>query len=202
VRGAGHVGDHPSVGRGVEGGGQQVALEAAELSDVGGGAAPAGLGAAAQRPEPRAGDVGEDPGEAAGQLSADRGAVGGAGGDLAAGLLQRGDGPVDELGAVLLQFDGQQVGVVVDGQPAQQGGLPSRSGAEVQPVGVVGEDQVVGAEGEGEGRELAALVLHPDAALQHQVHAAGVAGGPGSGEDGQAAAARAVVDELVEVGES
>src|SRR5699024_6541284 len=172
---------------GVEGGGQQVALEAAELSDVGGGAAPAGLGAAAQRPEPRAGDVGEDPGEAAGQLGADRGAVGGAGGDLAPGLLQRGDGPVDELGAMLLELDGQQVGVVVDGQPAQQGGLPSRSGAEVRPVGAVAGDQAVGAEGGGEGRERAALVRPPAAPLHPR---AGFPPGPAQGSSQWASSAR------------
>src|SRR5699024_806475 len=117
VRGAGDVGDHSPGGRGVERGGEQVALQGAELSHVGGAAAPAGLGAAAQGAQARAGHVREHPGEAARELGADAGAVGGAGGDLAARLLQGPDGPLDELGAVRLELDGQQVGVVVDGQP-------------------------------------------------------------------------------------
>ena len=103
---------------------------------------------------------------------------------------------------MLLELDREQIRVVADGQAAQQRGLAAGARAQIQPVLVLGEDQIVGAEGEGEGRELAALVLDRDPALLDRVHAAGVAGGPGGREDAQPSLARTVIDQLVEVGEA
>ena len=60
VRGAGHVGHHAAGPDRVDGRVEQLALQAGQFGYVGGGLAPPGFGAAAQRPEAGARDVRQD----------------------------------------------------------------------------------------------------------------------------------------------
>ena len=80
-----------------------------------------------------------------------------------------------QLGAALGGLDGGHHEAVLGGDAGQQGGLATRSGAQIQPAPAVGTDQR--GPGQGAGHQLAALVLHQRLTVADRRQPSGITGG-------------------------
>ncbi len=160
---AGRVADHAADPHGLQGTAQQPALERGEAVQVLGAAPPARLGAAAQGAEAGAGHVDQDAVEAA----RTPGRTGAVGGDhlVRPGVAVQGLG--HQTGAVRLLLGGEEEGTAFGGQGAEQRRLPAGARAAVQPAPVRAFE---GRVGQGQGDELAALVLDAGPVLPYGVH--------------------------------
>ena len=130
VRGAGHVGHHTAGPDRVDRRVEQLALQAGQFGHVSGGLAPPGFGAAAQRSEAGARDIGQDTVErtrAPRHLAPVRGQDGGG---FAARAAQ---GFQDALRPVRADVRGDQAGAAGGGEAAQQPGLAAGARAQVEP---------------------------------------------------------------------
>ena len=167
VRRAGRVADHSPDAHGVEGGREQVLLQRGELGHVLGTPAPARLGAAAQHAEAGARGVEQDAVERPGPPRAG-GAVG-RHDELVAGCAV--EGARHETGPVRRAVGGEQRRPALVGDPGEQPGLAARAGRHVEPDPVRSVER---RSREGEGDELAALVLDAGVAAANLGDGAGL----------------------------
>src|SRR5699024_4268733 len=125
VRRAGRVGDDSPGRAGVEGGGEQFALQSGQCGDVGGLTAIAGLGTSAQGAESGAGRVDEHPRiGAAGIATVTYGC-----GDV----VQSPGGVADEFDPVFARVEGLEGLAPLRGCGTEDSGLAAGAGAQVAP---------------------------------------------------------------------
>ena len=175
------VGDHSPGRRGVDGGGEQLALELAEVGEVGRRAPPPRLRAAAQGAQPGARGVDQHPVVAARLVLADRPdrppvrTVDACGPRRLARAIS-GARSVWRTRSARCGADlvGGEVGAGLDGQTGEQPRLAAGTGAQVEPAARL-PSRLDGHARQREGDELGALVLDRRPPLTHRRYAARVA---------------------------